>query len=120
MHAAIYMGFLAHACEATEGYDLLHDIGVLHEVGHLLLFDAWEKAGSLRNHYKATGRDKEIIAEVEALERRIPGFHPSWSGVEEHPAVPFPQRLAWARDRIAEPDWYAQDIPEDAPRVFFG
>lgn len=117
MHAAVYMGFLACASGVADGYELMHDVGPIHELSHILLYEEWQANHGQQPRYSQAYKNT-IADQFEKLEVRIPGFHPSWSGVKEPPAFSFAQRLERARQGITE-DFYATDLPAGTPRAIY-
>lgn len=94
VHAAIWVCMIATRANTVSAWDILCDMGVVHELTHMLI-----GAGTFRQAY---GYDSRLIADLEQLERATPGVHPSWGGERPAEAASEDLVLAEARRRHAE------------------
>jgi hypothetical protein len=72
VHAICFWCFIAMRSGAVTGDEVLSDVGLLHEVVHLL--DCEREADNNGVRRELAKRKKELIRRFEKLERKVPGW----------------------------------------------
>lgn len=90
-HALTWTSMIAVKAGVVEGWDLLNDQGIMHEMAHMLHSRELNGGSSARNRsrsfYDTEPEHLRLARRIETFERLVPGVHPCWAG-EDTTIVP--------------------------------
>jgi hypothetical protein len=88
-HALTWVSMIAVRAGMVDGWELLHDDGLIHELAHLAHTREFRSRSSayrdaLAARYEPDRYEAERLADkIETFERTVPGVHPSWAQDEK-------------------------------------